>query len=170
MRSRSTESLSPLWVSSVTFDSSLWRAALLSLVFVRADIGTATLVGRGDMGTVCAMRKKRWKSAPVLLATMMVSTAYEKKLRSTWSSCEKEIRQYPPEGLALNLSACISWFGSGRTSAHDQSEPQATRRFRGDASTGESKCCHTGLLHLVGFSPKRLHLRSHLGRLMLHVG
>jgi hypothetical protein len=114
------------------------------------------------------MREKRWKSAPVLLATMMVSTAYETKLESTWSSCEEEIRQYPEKAWPLISPRTICGLDLGgrphmirmNHKQHDDFEEVQV----------QSKACHTGLFHLVGFSPKRLHLRSLVGRLMLHVG
>ena len=85
---------------------------------------------------------------------MMLSTADEEKRRSGSSASEEEIRQYRETEWPLISARRIRGFGSGRTAAHDQSDPPATRRFRKGPSTGERKRCRTGLHHLGRFQFK----------------
>src|ERR1700741_3147115 len=71
------------------------------LVFVMADIVTATLVGRGDVWANVRNAKEEMEICARVLATMMVLTAYQTKLRSAWSSCDEEIRQHPEKAWPL---------------------------------------------------------------------
>ena len=66
-----------------------------------ADIVTATLVGRGDVWANVRNAKEEMEICARVLTTMMVLTAYQTKLRSTWSSCDEEIRQHPEKAWPL---------------------------------------------------------------------